>query len=773
MCKNLAENMTEDEKILYGFGDTKKIVAVQQISSHLMRLYLRENDSIRYVDKKFFPFFFSAVDISLDHLKIKYWKKKLSGSGKYNLVYAFETWTDLIKAVKEFAKQLKYDKVHFSEITEIYSRFEPITQFLIQSGETLFKGMNYDDLKILRIKILKYSERFPFSSHQFKNQVFGILVSDNSGNLKQIFQKPKSMTEKDILLKFLALVNDYDPDFIVGYNLCNELSYLHSRYNFYEVDFKIGRDGSEPFMELNNQFRVGEKVISDIYVAGRQIVDLLQIISFHDSYRREIDDYSLSSVARHYMIETSEFSDVLDKKTRKHLNFNNLSEVINYFTHEFQLMRNLEELLIPTYFYQAQFIPMNFNQIIRSGVSLKIELMFVREYLRKRHSLPASQKVREISGGYSDIFYRGVFENVFHADVESLYPSIIISNNIYPKSDELKVFLRLINLLKNERLKYKRLKESATDLKTQSKYNSMQQAFKILINSFYGYLGYYRGLFNDYDKANEVTIKGQQLLHRLIEEFKKRDCIVIEVDTDGLYVSPLKKLSEEDEKKLVEEINQAIPEGINLSFSGRYNKMLSYKKKNYALLTYDNKIIIKGSALISKSFENYALKFIHQCIKCILQDELETIPEIYRKLREDIINLKIDIRDLAKTEVLNNTYEEYEETVNSGRRLRNAAYELAKKYYGDKFYPGMKISYYITGDDPNVKIFENCELAENYNPNFPDVNTKYYLKKLEEYVSRFEVFFTEEDFHSLFPTEGMLNFKTRPMIINKLISGES
>lgn len=763
--------MTEDEKILYGFGDTKNIVAVQQISSYLMRLYVRENESIRYVDKKFYPFFFSAVDISLDHLKIKYWKKKLNGSGKYNLVYAFETWSDLIKAVKEFAKHLKYDKTHFSEITEIYSRFEPITQFLIQSGETLFKGMNYDDLKILRIKILEYSERFPFYSNQFKNQVFGILVSDNSGNIKQIFQKPKSRTEKDALLKFLSLVQDYDPDLIIGYNLCNELSYLLSRYNFYELEFKIGRDGSEPFIDVNNQFRVGEKIISDVYVAGRQIIDLLQIISFHDSYRREIDDYSLMSVAKHYEIEMSEFSDDIEKRSIKH--FNNSSEVIEHFTYEFQLMKNLEELIIPTYFYQAQFIPMNFNQIIHSGVSLKIELMIVREYLRRRYSLFAPQTVRQISGGYSDIFYRGVFENVFHADVESLYPSIIISNNIYPKSDELKVFLRLINLLKNERLKYKKLKELATDLKTQSKYNSMQYAFKILINSFYGYLGYFRGLFNDYEKANEVTVKGQQLLHKLIEEFKKRDCIVIEVDTDGLYVSPLKKLSEEEEKKLVEEINRLIPEGINLTFSGRYKKMLSYKKKNYALLTYDNQIIIKGSALISKSFENYALKFIHQCIKCILEDKLEAIPEIYKRLREDIINLKIDIHELAKTEVLNNTYEEYEKAVNSGKRQRNAAYELAKKYYGDKFYPGMKISYYITGDDPNVKIFENCELVENFYPNFPDVNSKYYLKKLEEYVSRFEVFFTEEDFHSLFPTEGMLNFKTRPIIMNKLIAGES
>lgn len=764
--------MTEDEKILYGFGETKNIVAVQQISSDSMRLYVRDGNSIKFLDKKFYPFFFSAADISLNHLNIKYWKKKLSGSGKYNLLYAFETWSDLVKAVRDFAKQLRYEKSSFSEISEIYTRFEPITQFLIQSGETLFKGMNYDDLKILRLKILEYTEKFPSFSSQVKNQVFGILVSDISGSEKQFFQKSKSRTEKDVLLKFLSFIQEYDPDLVVGYNLYSELAYLLSRYKFYDIEFTIGRDGSEPFIDINSQFRVGEQLISDVYVAGRQIVDLLQIISFHDSYRREIEDYSLWSVAKHYEVAKTQLEDDFERKS-KHRVFKDLNEIEDFFHKEFQLIKTLEEVILPTYFYQAQFIPMNFNQIIRSGVSIKIELMMVREYLRKRYSLPVPQLVKKISGGYSDIFYRGVFENVFHADVESLYPSIIISNNIYPKSDELKVFLRLIYLLKNERLKFKKLKEAAGDYKIQSRYNSMQYAFKILINSFYGYLGYFKGLFNDSETANEVTIKGQKLLHKLIEEFKKRDCVVIEVDTDGLYVSPLKKLNEEEEKKLIEEINTTIPEGINLTFSGRFKKMLSYKKKNYALLTYDNQVIIKGSALISKSFENYALKFIRECIRYILEDNLEAIPEIYKKLREDISNLKINISELAKTEVLNSTYYEYEQALSTGRRQRNAAYELAKKYYGDKFYPGMKISYYITGDDPNVKIFENCELIENFNPNFPDVNTKYYLKKLEEYVSRFEAFFTEEDFHSLFPTEGMLNFKTRPMIINKLIAGES
>lgn len=145
------------------------------------------------------------------------------------------------------------------------------------------------------------------------------------------------------------------------------------------------------------------------------------------------------------------------------------------------------------------------------------------------------------------------------------------------------------------------------------------------------------------------------------------------------------------------------------------------------------------------------------------------IPKIYLELRSDIQNLKLDINDLAKTEILWDSYQDYQEAVQSGRRTRNAAYELAYKYYGDKCQPGMKITYYITGNDPNPKVFENCELVEFFNPAIPDVNIPYYLRRLEEYVSRFEIFFSKEEFEALFPKEGNLTFEFKPKIINSLV----
>jgi len=45
--------------------------------------------------------------------------------------------------------------------------------------------------------------------------------------------------------------------------------------------------------------------------------------------------------------------------------------------------------------------------------------------------------------------------------------------------------------------------------------------------------------------------------------------------------------------------------GITVAMDGRNRKILSYKKKNYALLGYDNKVRIKGSSLVSRSMEQF------------------------------------------------------------------------------------------------------------------------------------------------------------------------
>jgi DNA polymerase elongation subunit (family B) len=770
--------MREEEKLIYGFGETQKIIAIQQISSREMRLYIRENGNVNHIDKRFYPFFYSAEKSFINELtnnpKLKLdgkiWIKKLKGNEYYKYILAFETWSDMYKTLRFISRELNYPDFDPVRMSEIYIVFDPISQFLIQSGETLFKGMNYEDLNILFVKILPIIEtQSSFHSKHF-DQIFAIALADNKGWQTVLHQKPKAVKESDLLKNFVNIINEKNPDLIVGYEINEELIYLNSRLKLYNLNFSIGRDKTEPLInyEKKSNDYDEERTSSQIIISGRHLVDLMQIVSRSKSIYRDVENFSLTTITKYFDLRKTEELVINEERIPFYADYEP-EILIKKVQKEVEDIIALSEIILPQYFYQAQFVPMDFSQIINSGVSKKIEAMMVREYLRNRYSLPKPEPREQISGGYTEVFQRGLFQNIIYADVESLYPSIIIQNEITPSTDKLKIFPKLVKTLTKKRLHFKRLKEKATDPNLKLHYDKIQNAYKVLINSFYGYLGYYRGIFNDYSKANEVTLKGQELLKQLIKEFQKRNCTVIEVDTDGLFVSPLKSLTEEEEIKLVEDVNRSLPDLINLSFGGRYAKMLSYKKKNYALLTYDNKIIIKGSALISRSFEPFALKFLQKVIELILTDRIEQIPKIYLNLRSDILNLNIDIKDFAKTEILHDSYQAYHEAVMNQTRTRNAAYELAYKYYGEKIPPGLKISYYITGDDPNVKVYENCELVEFYNPKFPNINRMYYLKKLEDYVSRFEVFFSKEDFSALFPNEFKLNFQFKPKVINSII----
>ena len=94
--------------------------------------------------------------------------------------------------------------------------------------------------------------------------------------------------------------------------------------------------------------------------------------------------------------------------------------------------RALSDLLSPSYFIQAQIFPYNYQDVIVRGNATRINALFLREYFRQRHSIPELPMPRAFEGGYTDIFFTGVARNVWHCDVASLYPSIMLQFDCFP-----------------------------------------------------------------------------------------------------------------------------------------------------------------------------------------------------------------------------------------------------------------------------------------------------------------------------------------------------
>src|SRR5205807_7343619 len=187
---------------------------------------------------------------------------------------------------------------------------------------------------------------------------------------------------------------------------------------------------------------------------------------------------------------------------------------------------------------QAQIFPYNYQDVIVRGNATRINGLFLREYFRQKYSIPELPIPQMFEGGYTDIFFTGVARNVWHCDVASLYPSIMLQFDCFPATDGLQIFRSLLTDLRTFRLEAKAKMRAAKNPAEQRHLEAFQNTFKILINSFYGYLGFAQGHFADFDAAARVTQIGRDLLKKMIDWLNAHGAKVIEVDTDGIYFVP-------------------------------------------------------------------------------------------------------------------------------------------------------------------------------------------------------------------------------------------
>jgi DNA polymerase I len=746
--------------LLYGGNSDRRIVAVHHQADGTMRNYVRVSPSeITYEDTPFYPFFFLSQRSFIDGYPKTHWVRRLAGEEYFTYLCVFEAWTTMWEAIRFVMDRYNDEQLkkidHYTQLDCIHLHTDPATQYLLQTGRTLFKGMRFEDLYRLQIDIETYSAgHYRFSNAAREgDRIIMISVSDNRGWEQLISGKE---LEEPAMLHLLAdIIRERDPDVIEGHNiLAFDLPYILKRCTLHKVGFPVGRDGSAP-RGVNGRPSGEERIVSEI--AGRHIVDTLLLVQSHDMVKRNMESYGLKYAARYFGIASPERTYIPGDRISWHWD-HEVEPLMKYALDDVRETRALSDILSGTSFHLTQMVPFNFGAVVRSGSATKIESMIVREYLRQKHALPRPMEGVQTTGGYTDLFLTGVVGPIVHADVESLYPSIMIQNAISPRSDTLHVFGALLKELTALRMEAKRSARAAPPGKERSRLDSLQSSLKILINSFYGYLGYHRALFNDYAQADAVTGAGQQHLRTLMGLIEEVGGTVIEVDTDGVFfVPPGEERSDIDDVDLVQGLSARMPEGIVVAMDGRYRRMLSYKRKNYALQEHDGTITIKGSSLISRAMERFGRTYIQRCIALMLQKDWARLHALYTETHEKIVGHTMDVREFMRTETLRESAAEYTLDVQSGRRNRSAPFEVAIAS-GRQVRPGMRVNYYITGTDAVLRSFENCKLAEEWNPVFPDENVAFYLKRLDEFSEKFKEFFSPHHFRSIFSLDDLFPF---------------
>ncbi len=736
------ENGSVAESLLSGRTCQTGIVAVEYVrgkegcGDHLV-LFGREEERVVAKEAPFQPFMIVSHKV-LAGMPVKHECRSMKGDAPLDTKVYFTNWQDCLSARKWLAGSTGFSSSAPGAPYLWIS--DPVQLYLMDTGLTLFGGMDFGDVRRLQIDIeCATAEGFEFcNADRDEDQIIAIGLADSSGWRQAL--SVVEMDEAEMLRRMVELIVERDPDVIEGHNIFNfDLPYIKKRAQRHGVSLLMGRDGSAPSFRPS-RFNIAERALSyercDIF--GRHIVDTLFLVHAYDVTSRVLGGYGLKEAALHFG---------LAPKGRTYIEGSRISAVfkddpdliLRYVLDDVYETGALATLLSRSNFVQAGLLPYSYQNVCVRGNATKIDSLMLREYMASGRAISLQDTARKFEGGYTDVFVKGVVHNVHHCDVRSLYPSLMLTRGIGPCRDKLGVFLCMLKALRDVRFKAKDMARRAKTGSEAGYWNAAQSAFKILINSFYGYLGFSQGHFNDYDAAARVTREGRELLQSMIEWMRSRGARPVEIDTDGIYFVPPGG-SEDTDKQKTEcfrgEFHKWLPEGIEVEFDGEYKAMFSYKMKNYALLTHDGEVIIKGGALRSRGLEPFQRDFMKDAIRLLLEGKDQMVPALKKKYESAIRESRWPIERLSKTEMLRDSPSVYRNKVEKGKRGRAAAYELALR--SDREYrAGDQVSYYVTGTKKNVAVHEAAKLVGEAEKGCRDENVDFYIAKLDSLAGKF------------------------------------
>src|SRR5246500_5354021 len=525
----------EKNTLLFGADPTSRIVAIELGETGTVRVYRRVEDGSTIADvEPFHPFVWADADV----VDLGIESEKLRGDLKFGWLVTVDSWKELIA----LRNGLKRAGRAFFGLTD------PVQHYLTATGRTLFKDLAFSELKRVQLDVLANDEH-----------IMSIALSDNIGWEELIMVDPKNPeeSERDAIRRLTQLIKERDPDVIEGHDLFRiHLPYLVARAKKLKTKLDWGR--SAGFLRSRpSRLQIAEKTIDypKFTIDGRHFVDTFLLAQFYDVGMRSLAGFERADVARHFELCDSEQVSGLTGKELERAYTSDSEKFQRRALCGVRETRALSDLLSASYFIQAQIFPYNYQDVIVRGNATRINALFLREYFHQRHSIPELPMPRAFEGGYTDVFFTGVARDVWHCDVASLYPSIMLQFDCFPATDQLQIFSHLLTDVRTFRLEAKAKMRAEQDPAKQHHLQALQNTFKILLNSFYGYLGFAQGHFADFDAAARVTQIGRDLLTKMIDWVNAHGAQVIEVDTDGIYFVPPERINiDELQKDLAKEL---------------------------------------------------------------------------------------------------------------------------------------------------------------------------------------------------------------------------
>ena len=471
--------------------------------------------------------------------------------------------------------------------------------------------------------------------------------------------------EEDLINRFLDWWQQNTPEVITGWNC-----------EFYDIPYLTGRIErimGEKTMKKMSPWNILRR--NEIVIAGRKNISCdvagISVIDYLDLYKKSPgtpnqESYRLDHIASQELgqkkLDHSEFDTFREFYTKAWDKF------VDYNIVDVELVDKLEDKLklIDLCLTRAYDAKVNFSDI---AYQVRTWDAIIYNYLKKQHIVipqkERNQKDEKYAGAYVKEPKPGVYEWVVNFDLNSLYPHLIMQYNISPETllptkhpsatvdrilqqqitidgeycvcangaqyrKDVRGFLpELMEKIYNERKIYKKKMLQAKQeneknpspqlVKDISKFNNIQMARKIQLNSAYGAIGNQYFRYYKLANAEAITLSGQVSI-RWIEDkmngylntlLKTEEVdYVIASDTDSIYLNlgPLvtKFFSNRvgDKAAVVSILNKVCEEKLEPFIQGSYEELAAF------VSAYDQKMIMKRENIADKGIWTAKKRYI-------------------------------------------------------------------------------------------------------------------------------------------------------------------
>jgi DNA polymerase delta subunit 1 len=440
-------------------------------------------------------------------------------------------------------------------------------------------------------------------------------------------------TEKEMLEAFQKYLHKKDVDIITGWNIFGfDMEYIYKRaqinkchYEFFNLG-KLKDTASELTIKKLSSSALGDNLLKLLPMSGRFIFDL-----FHEIKKGyKLDSYKLDNVSKLYlgdqkidMPPKEMFERFVEEDPVK------LREVAEYCIKDtllpHRLMKKLCTLLNLVEMAKATWVPVPF--LVERGQQIKVFSQLTKKARELGFMVPTIRY-----GAIPEEPYEGAtvleaqkgayYTPITALDFESLYPSIMMAHNLcyssyvmdekkygavpgityetfkiadrtYKFAQDVPSLLPAILLeLKQFRKQAKKDMAASTGFMKEV-YNGKQLAYKISMNSVYGFTGAGKGILPCVPIASTTTSKGRAMIEETKNYVEKHfpgskvrygdtDSVMVEFDVGDRKGEEAIAYSWEVGERAAEECSALFKKPNNLELEKVYWPYFLYSKKRYA-----------------------------------------------------------------------------------------------------------------------------------------------------------------------------------------------